>query len=79
MTTPQNETQTGQLQSAQFSIRSIMVITLIMAVASTAMGQLWRVANGQVQDVGPFILVTSMAPLGVMIATYWLFRLIGKL
>lgn len=62
----------------QFTIKSILVITLLMAITSTALGQLWRIANGQIQDVGPFVLVTSMAPLGVMICVYWLFRLTGK-
>ena len=63
----------------QFTIRSILVITLIMAVASAGLGQLWRAVNGQVEDVGPFVLVTCMAPLGVLIAVNWLFRLFGKL
>lgn len=78
---PENPQQTpanGQKPN-QFSIRLIMVITVIAAVASAGLGQLYRAANGQVEDIGPFIIITSMAPLGVMIALNWIFRLFGKL
>lgn len=63
----------------QFTIRSILVITLIMAVASAGAGQLWQAMNGKLEDLGTFILVTSMAPLGLMIIVNWIFRLFGKL
>ena len=66
-------------QPNQFSIRLVMVITVIIAVASAGLGQLYRAANGNIQDIGPFIIITSMAPLGVMIVLNWLFRLFGKL
>ena len=66
-------------RKSQYSIRLIMVVTVIIAVASAGLGQLYRAANGHVEDIGPFIIITSMAPLGVMIALNWLFRLFGKL
>ena len=63
----------------RFTIRSIMVITLIVAVAAAAAGRLGMAAQGQLDQIGPFVIVTSMAPLGLMIAINWFFRLIGKL
>ena len=74
-TTPVRATGVGK----QFTIRSILVITLIMAVASVGAGQLWQAVNGKLQDIGPFVMVTSMAPLGLMIIVNWLFRIFGKL
>ncbi len=63
----------------QFTIRSIFVITIIMAVGSAGAGQLWRAVNGKIEDVGPFVIITSMAPLGVTVAVYWLMRLVRKI
>ena len=84
METPNQDTNrlasdTPRQPRAQFSIRQIMVITVILAVASAGIGQLFRAAQGSVEDIGPFIILTAMAPLGVMVAVNWLFRLIGKL
>jgi hypothetical protein len=56
-----------------------MVVTVILAVASAGVGQLFRAAHGQIEDIGPFIILTAMAPLGVMVIVNWLFRLFGKL
>ena len=56
-----------------------MVITLIVAVAAAAAGRLYVAANGQIEEIGPFVIATSMAPLGLMIIIHWFFRLIGKL
>lgn len=69
-----NEPATGR----RFTIRSIMMITVILAVASAGIGQLYRAMNGQIEDVGPFVIVSSMAPLGLMIVIYWLTRLFGQ-
>lgn len=63
----------------RFTIRSIMVITLIVAVAAAAAGRLYSAASGQLEQIGPFVIATSMAPLGLMIVIHWFFRLIGKL
>jgi len=58
-----------------FTLRSILVITAVMAVGATAAAHLFRVVQGSPSDVGPFALVASIAPLGLMIITSWLFRL----
>ena len=62
-----------------FTLRSILVITAVMAVSAMAAGHLFRVVQGSPEDVGPFALVAAIAPLGLMIVTNWLFRLFGKL
>lgn len=62
----------------RFTIRSMMVITLIVAVAAAAAGRLYIAANGQIEEIGPFVIATSMAPLGLMILIHWFFRLLGK-
>ena len=62
-----------------FTLRSILVITAVMAVGSMAAGHLFQVVHGSPSDVGKFALVASIAPLGLMIITNWLFRLFGKL
>lgn len=61
-----------------FTLRSILVITAVMAVSAMALGHLMRVILGSPSDVGPFALVASIAPLGLMIVASWLFRLFGK-
>ena len=68
------ETRAGPT-GPQFTIRSIMIITIIMAIGSAGIGQLWRAANGHLEDIGLFVIVTSMAPLGLMIAINWFLRL----
>ena len=66
-------------QKIRFTIRSIMVITLIMAVAAAAAGRLASAANsGQLEQIGPFVIATSMAPLGLMIVVSWFLRLANK-
>ena len=72
------KTRKGTLDP-QFTIRSIMIITIIMAIGSAGIGQLWRAANGHLEDIGLFLIVTSMAPLGLMIAIYWFLRLFRML
>ena len=62
----------------RFTIRSIMVITLIIAVAAAAAGRLYSAASGQLDQIGPFVIATSMAPLGLMIIIYWFFRMMGR-
>ena len=83
MTKPANseiaETPENSNQRPRFTIRSIMVITLIVAVAAAAAGRLYMAANGQTEQIGPFVIATSMAPLGLMILINWFFRLLGRL
>jgi len=63
----------------RFTIRSILVITLVIAVAATATGRLYSAASGKLDEIGPFVVVTSMAPLGLMVIINWFFRLMGRL
>ena len=61
--------------SMRFSIRSMMILTTVMAAAATGAGHLWRAANGQDNEIAVFVMVTTMAPLGVMIAVSWMYQL----
>ena len=49
-----------------------------MAVSAMALGYLTRVIFGSTSDVGPFALVASIAPLGLMIVVSWIFRLFSQ-
>jgi hypothetical protein len=61
-----------------FSIRSIMVLTAVMAATAAGTAHLWRSANGDPAELGSFIIVTSLGPLGLMIVASWCFRIFGK-
>ena len=74
-----NVTNSANIGKQQFTLRSILIVTLITAVASVGAGLLWQAMNGKLLDIGPFVMVTSMAPLGLMIIINWLFRIFGKL
>ena len=63
-------------QSTKFSIRSIFVITTVFAGGAVSLGYLFRAANGNSDEIGPFVIITMIMPLGLMIAMSWTFRII---
>jgi len=62
-------------QSFRFSIRSILVITAVFAAAALGVGHLYRAANGDVTEIGPFVVTTAMVPTVLMVFISWCFRL----
>ena len=61
----------------RFSLRGILIVTAIMALSATGVAHLVGAANHGVDEIGSFILVTNVAPLGLAVALYWIFRLMG--
>jgi len=61
--------------SLRFSIRSIFVITAVFAAGALGAGHLVRAANGDLSEIGPFVVATAMAPMLLMVAMSWGFRI----
>jgi hypothetical protein len=73
---------TQSKRSTSFSIRSIFVITTVCAAGAVSLGYLWRAANGDADEIGPFVIATAVSPLALMVIMSWTFRLanwIGRL
>lgn len=68
-------------RSLTFTIRSIFVITTVFAAGAVSLGYLWRAANGKSEEIGPFVIITMVMPLALMVIMSWAFRIsrwIGK-
>jgi magnesium-transporting ATPase (P-type) len=65
----------SQQRSTTFTIRSIFVITTVFAAAAVSLGYLFRAANGASEEIGPFVVVTMMMPLALMVVMSWTFRI----
>ncbi len=63
-----------QRTSFRFSIRSTLVITTVFAAGALSVGHLVRAANGDLSEVGPFVVITAMTPMLLMVAMSWGFR-----
>ena len=62
-----------------FSIKSIMVITAVFAAAAVSMGNLWRAAHGNQNEIGHFAVLNAMLPMLVLVAASWFFKIFGGL
>ena len=40
------------------------------------MGYLFRAANGKSEEIGPFVIITMVMPLALMITMSWTFRIV---
>jgi len=40
------------------------------------MGYLFRAANGKSEEIGPFVVITMIMPLALMVAMSWTFRIV---
>lgn len=63
-------------RSTTFTIRSIFVITTVFAAGAVSMGYLFRAANGNSDEIGPFVVITMLMPLALMVAMSWTFRIV---
>ena len=63
------------LRSTSFTIRSIFVITTVFAAAAVSLGYLYRAADGDSDEIGPFVIVTMLMPLALMGVMSWIFRI----
>jgi len=62
-------------RSTTFTIRSIFVITTVFAASAVSFGYLFRAANGNTDEIGPFVVITMIMPLALMVAMSWTFRI----
>ena len=62
-------------RSTSFTIRSIFVITTVFAGGAVSLGYLFRAANGNSDEIGPFVIVTMLMPLALMVVMSWAFRI----
>ena len=62
-------------RSLTFTIRSIFVITTVFAAGAVSLGYLWRGANGKSDEIGPFVIITMVMPLALMVTMSWVFRI----
>ena len=63
---------------AIFSIKSILVVTVVFAASAASLGHLWRAAHGDQGEVGQFVIVTAMLPMVVVVAASWFFKIFGR-
>jgi len=62
---------TPRRRSNTYSLRSILVIMTVAATAAFCFGNLFQAAAGDPIDIGPFVVVTAVAPLALMVAVSW--------
>ena len=64
---------------AVFSIKSIMVITVVFAAAAVSMGHLWRAANGDKSEIGHFAVLNAILPMLIVVVASLFFKIFGRL
>jgi hypothetical protein len=73
---PSQPSRLSRRSVSRFSIQSILIVTLVMALTAASIGNLWRAGTGELSEVGSLLLFTNMAPLGIMILVSWGYRLV---
>ena len=68
--------KSSRTRSTTFTIRSIFVITTVFAAGAVSMGYLFRAANGKSEEIGPFVIITMVMPLALMVTMSWTFRIV---
>lgn len=63
----------------RFSIKSVMVLTAVLAAAAASMAHLWRAAQSEEGDVGQFVIFTAMLPMLILVAASWFFKIFGRI
>ena len=64
---------------AIFSIKSILVVTAVFAASAASLAHLVRAAQGKENEVGQFVIVTSMLPMVMLVAASWFLKILGRL
>ncbi len=54
-----------------------MVIMVVAAAAAVSVAHLFRAANGELSEIGPFVLVTAVSPLLLLIVVSWTFKIVA--
>jgi len=67
--------QPSRIRPTSFTIRSIFVITTVFAAGAVSLGYLFRAANGNSEEIGPFVMITMLMPLALMVVMSWAFRI----
>lgn len=65
--------------SKQVTIRTILVLTAVFAGTAASFGYLWRASSGDGQEVGRFVIMTSMMPLLVLVGAYWTLKIARRI
>ena len=47
----------------------------MFAAGAVSFGYLFRAANGNSNEIGPFVVITMLMPLALMVAMSWTFRI----
>ncbi len=78
-TPPQTQPDRKPRPWMRFSLRGILIVTAIMALSATGLAHLIQADNGGLDEIASLILITNVAPLGLMVAISWFHMLVGYL
>jgi hypothetical protein len=53
------------------TIRSMLLLTAVLASAAASFGYLWRASEGDGEEIGHFVIMTAMMPLLILVVSYW--------
>lgn len=71
----QKPTKTETLQRKPLTIRSMLIMTAVLASTAASFGYLWRAASGTGEGIGQFVMMTSMMPLLILVGAYWTLKI----
>lgn len=61
------------------TIRTILVLTAVFAGTAASFGYLWRASSGDGQEIGRFVIMTSMMPLLILVGAYWTLKIARRI
>ncbi|MFT7633552.1 MAG: hypothetical protein ACI87E_004609 [Mariniblastus sp.] len=73
-----NQPKRATRQQGRFSIMSVMVVTAVFAASALSLGQLFRAAQGDKNEIGQFVIVTAMLPMVALVVASWFFKIFGR-
>ena len=75
-----NPTERPQRAAGTFSIKAILVFMTVFAAGAASLAHLVRASiSGEPNDIGIFVLTTTITPMAVMVAVSWFFWIARKL
>lgn len=76
---PQTQPDRKHRPWMRFSLRGILIVTAIMALSATGLAHLIQADEGGLDEIASLILITNVAPLGLMIALSWFHMIVAYL
>lgn len=58
---------------------SVLVLTVVFAASAASLGHLFRATQGDKGEIGHFVIITSMLPMMVLVATSLFFKIFGRM